>query len=74
MRDVIEMEIKMGIERRWQPGDQEYVETIGYIQTHRYHRALASLRRLVIQRLFELHKLNLTRTGMDTWQSCCIVY
>jgi hypothetical protein len=64
LREVIEMEVKMGITRRWQAGDQEYLKTITYIKERRYHRALDELRRLVIQRLFELHKLNLSQTGM----------
>jgi len=29
----------------------------------KYHQALDKLQKLVIQRLFELHKLNLARTG-----------
>jgi len=34
-----------------------------YMSKRRYHRALDELQRLVIQRLFELHKLNMARTG-----------
>ncbi|KAI0323319.1 hypothetical protein GY45DRAFT_1227486, partial [Cubamyces sp. BRFM 1775] len=34
-----------------------------YIATRKYQRALGKLQRLVIQRLFELHKLNLSQTG-----------
>ena len=49
---------------RWQVTDPQYVETVKYIETRRYHRALGKLQRLVIQRLFELHKLNLAQTGI----------
>ena len=62
--DVHEMELSLGITQRWQPTDTEYQETMKYIATRRYQRALGRLQRLVIQRLFELHKLNVARTGM----------
>jgi hypothetical protein len=58
------MEVKMGITRRWQPGDSEYLETLKYIKMHQYHHALNKLQQLVVQRLFELHKLNLSQTGV----------
>jgi hypothetical protein len=34
-----------------------------YMATRKYHRALDELQRLVVLRLFELHKLNLSQTG-----------
>ncbi|GBE87425.1 hypothetical protein SCP_1101010 [Sparassis crispa] len=55
--------LKMGITNRLQPSDAPYVETVKYIATHKYQLALGKLQRLVIQRLFELHKLNLTQTA-----------
>jgi hypothetical protein len=64
LHEVIEMEVKMDIAHRWQAGDQEYLKTLTYIKERQYYRALDELRRLVIQRLFELHKLNLSQTGM----------
>ena len=62
--DVHEMELALGITRRWEPADAEYQETMKYIATRHYQRALGRLQRLVIQRLFELHKLNVAQTGM----------
>jgi len=35
-----------------------------YIAARKYHQALNALQRLVVQWLFELHKLNLAQTGM----------
>jgi hypothetical protein len=58
------MEVKMGIDSRWQPSDPQYVETIKYMSERKYHRALDHLQKLVIQRLFELNRLNLAGTGM----------
>lgn len=57
------MEVKMGIETRWQPTDPQYVDTIKYMALRKYHRALDHLQKLVIQRLFELNKLNISGTG-----------
>lgn len=39
---------------------------VQYLQERRYCRALDKLQRLVIQRLFELHKLNVSQTGQPT--------
>jgi hypothetical protein len=64
LHEVIEMEVKMGITRHWQPGDKEYLDMVKYLQMHRYYCALDKLQQLVIQCLFELQKLNLSRTGM----------
>jgi hypothetical protein len=58
--EVIEMEVKMGIASHWQAGDQENLKTLTYIKERQYYHALDELRRLVIQRFFELHKLNLS--------------
>ncbi|KAH9944949.1 uncharacterized protein BXZ73DRAFT_86554 [Epithele typhae] len=48
---------------RWLPTDPRYTQAKAYIATRRYHQALGKLQRLVIQRLFELHKLHLAQTG-----------
>jgi hypothetical protein len=61
--EVVGMEVKMGITSRWQPDGAEYMETLKYMAERRYHRALDHLQKLVVQRLFELNKLNLARTG-----------
>lgn len=57
------MEVDLGIERRWDPSSPEYLETLGYLSTRTYQRALEELQRLVVQRLFELHKMNISATG-----------
>ena len=60
---VFELEDHMGIEKRWTPTTPEYTETLRYISERRYHKALNNLQRLVTQRLFELHRLNLSGIG-----------
>ena len=63
IQGLVEMEVEMGIVKRWDPTSPEYQETLGYLSTRQYQRALEELQRLVIQRLFELHKMNLLGTG-----------
>lgn len=58
------METAMSISPRWEPTDREYIETIEYMNTRKYRQALERLYKLVIQRLFELHKMNLSFTGV----------
>jgi hypothetical protein len=53
--EVIEMEVKLGIENRWTFASPEYQETLKYMLERKYHRALDKLQKLVVQRLFELH-------------------
>ncbi|KAI0782170.1 hypothetical protein C8Q75DRAFT_795935 [Abortiporus biennis] len=61
--EVVDMEMKMGISERWTPSSDEYKATTTYLTERRYHRALEKLQKLVVQRMFELHKLNLSQTG-----------
>jgi len=60
---VLELEVHMGITKRWTPTTPEYMETVGYISERRYHQTLNNLQRLVTQRLFELQRLNLSGIG-----------
>jgi hypothetical protein len=63
LKQVIDMEVDLGLERRCDPSSPEYLETLGYLSTRTYQRALEELQRLVVQRLFELHKMNISATG-----------
>ncbi|OSC99715.1 hypothetical protein PYCCODRAFT_1372708 [Trametes coccinea BRFM310] len=63
LRDVIAMEVRMGIEQRWQPDMPEYIETMKYITEREYIIALENLHRLVVQRLFELQTMNISQTA-----------
>jgi hypothetical protein len=65
LQEVVALELKMGVTRRWEPTDREYLETLKYMSQREYHRALDNLQRLVVLRLFELHKLNISQTGMN---------
>ncbi|KAJ3711310.1 hypothetical protein C8R42DRAFT_595980 [Lentinula raphanica] len=61
--EVLQMEEAMGIPVRWQTTDKEYLETLQYIQSQKYQRALERVYKLVVMRLSELHKMNLSFTG-----------
>ncbi|KAF7799883.1 hypothetical protein EIP86_011125 [Pleurotus ostreatoroseus] len=63
--EVLKMEYMLGIapEKRWTPCDSQYIAALKHIGERKYRKALVNLQRLVIQRLFELHKLNLSQTG-----------
>ncbi|KAJ8456446.1 hypothetical protein ONZ51_g12120 [Trametes cubensis] len=61
--EVADLEVHLGIASQWQPSDAQYMRVSKYIATRTYQRALAHLQRLVVHRLFELHKMNLAQTG-----------
>jgi hypothetical protein len=63
-REVVAMEIRLGIICRWEPSSPEYQRTLSFMSTRKYQKALDHLQRLVVQRLFELHRLNVAQTGM----------
>ncbi|KAI1782756.1 hypothetical protein LXA43DRAFT_904908 [Ganoderma leucocontextum] len=61
--EAIAIEDEFHVFSRWKPGEEQFMKTVEYINNRRYHRALGKVQRLVIQRLFELHRLNLAQTG-----------
>ena len=61
--DVLEMESMLGIDTRWTPADTQYQEGLKYLVERTYRRALDKVHKLVIQQLFELHKLNIAGIG-----------
>ncbi|KAJ3828633.1 hypothetical protein F5880DRAFT_1621091 [Lentinula raphanica] len=60
---VVQMEALLDIQRRWEPQDSEYRAAVKRMDEQKYREALLKLHRLVIQRLWELHKMNLSQTG-----------
>ncbi|KAF6757867.1 hypothetical protein DFP72DRAFT_1108913 [Ephemerocybe angulata] len=61
--EITAMELKLGLTTRWHPGMPQYKETVQYIHDRSYRKALDELQRLVVQRLFELHRLGLSGIG-----------
>lgn len=64
--EISQLETQMNIDRehRWTPANPKYVEAEKYMHERKYRHALDKLQKLVVLRLFELHKLNLSHTGM----------
>ncbi|KAJ7858418.1 hypothetical protein B0H13DRAFT_2237590 [Mycena leptocephala] len=63
VKSVQEMEEKMVIEVRWTTESQEYKEAAELVATRCYRGAVNKLEELVVKRLFELTKMNMSGTG-----------
>ncbi|KAJ7016692.1 hypothetical protein C8F04DRAFT_1215408 [Mycena alexandri] len=61
--EVQETEVRMGVKERWLDTSPEWAEAAHLVSTKRYRLALLKLERLVVQRMFELRKMNLSQTG-----------
>ncbi|KAJ7869704.1 hypothetical protein B0H14DRAFT_2571643 [Mycena olivaceomarginata] len=60
---VQELELKLGIATRWEPGSEAWVKAAKMVSSRRYQRALDQLQGLVVARMFELSKVNMSGTG-----------
>ncbi|KAJ7044323.1 hypothetical protein C8F04DRAFT_1027413 [Mycena alexandri] len=60
---VQDLEIRLGVGPRWVPGDKEWEDTAAMVTNRRYQRALDELEGLVVARMFELSKVNMSDTG-----------
>jgi hypothetical protein len=63
LKVVQELEKKLGIDNRWEPGSAEWVNTSKLVAMRKYQRALDQLEGLIVARMFELTKLNMSQTG-----------
>lgn len=61
--EVQETEVRMGVKEPWTDTSPEWAEAAHLVSTKRYRLALLKLERLVVQRMFELTKMNLSQTG-----------
>ena len=64
LRLVQELENKLGITRRWVPGDAEWKNAEHLVTNRRYQRAVDHLEGLIVARIFELTKMNRAGTGV----------
>lgn len=69
--DVLQTEEMLHISKRWSPLDPGYIKAVKYMNQRKYQQCLEKLHKLIIQRLFELHKMNISQTGKH---SLCIFY
>ena len=60
---VHESERLLGVEIPWTATSKEYLEAAELVRRRRYRRCLDELERLVVQRIFELTKMNKSQTG-----------
>ncbi|KAJ6599943.1 hypothetical protein DFH09DRAFT_901956 [Mycena vulgaris] len=60
---VQDLEARMSIEPRWLPGSEEWKAAAILVARRRYQRALDQLQGLIIARMFELTKMNMSGTG-----------
>lgn len=63
IRAVSELEAKLELTEPWTPTHPEYKATLEYIHQRDYHHTLDTIQWLVIQRLFEVSKANLSGMG-----------
>ncbi|KAK1217449.1 hypothetical protein PQX77_019914 [Marasmius sp. AFHP31] len=61
--EVADWEVEHGISERWTPESPEYLSAEKGLVHRQYRHALDELERLVVQRLFELTKLNMSGVG-----------
>jgi hypothetical protein len=61
---VEDLERKMGIAERWTPAHPDFQKAVAYVRNRQFIRAVEALEGLMVQRLFELSKANLSGTGM----------
>ncbi|KAJ7075730.1 hypothetical protein B0H15DRAFT_791447 [Mycena belliarum] len=60
---VQDLEIRMDVAERWVPGSEAWREAATLVQRRRYQRAIDELQGLIIARMFELTKMNMSGTG-----------
>jgi hypothetical protein len=60
---VQDLEVRLGITRRWEAGDADWTATAIMVTNRRYQRALDELEGLVVARMFELSKVHMADTG-----------
>lgn len=60
---VQSLEVRMDIVTRWDPKDDKWKEAAVMVGRRRYQRCLDALEGLVVARMFELTKMNMSQTG-----------
>jgi ABC-type protease/lipase transport system fused ATPase/permease subunit len=63
LQSVQAMEKSMDISSRWTPESAEWVAAAEKARMRRYQRCIDTLEGLVVSRMFELTKMNMSKTG-----------
>jgi hypothetical protein len=61
---VQDLEVKLGVIVRWLPAHAEWKATAILVGKCRYQRCLDDLEGLIVSRMFELTKMNMSQTGV----------
>ncbi|KAG6838180.1 hypothetical protein C0991_001308, partial [Blastosporella zonata] len=61
LKIVQALEAKLGIAVRWTPLSPEWSKTVEMVAKCRYQRCLDNLKALVVSRMFELTKMNMSQ-------------
>lgn len=59
------IEIKLNITTRWEPGSMEWEAAALKVKMRLYQRSIDVLEGLIVARMFELTKMNMSQTGMS---------
>ncbi|SRR6266550_748498 len=62
LKRVHELEVKLHITQRWEPGSTQWKAAAAKVTLREYRRAVDKLKSLVVSRLFELSKMNMSQT------------
>jgi len=57
------LEKTLGIVQRWEPGSPDWQRAGKLVAERKYRKALDALEGLVVARIFELTKMNMSQTG-----------
>ena len=67
---VQDLEVLLGVVDRWVPGCPEWKAAADMAGKRRYHRCLDDLEGLIVSRMFELTKMNMSQTGTRFLTQC----
>jgi hypothetical protein len=63
LRVAQDLETRLSIVKCWEPGSPEWQRAGELVSMRRYQRALDHLEGLIVARMFELTKMNMSQTG-----------
>ena len=63
LKVVQDLEKKLDVSVHWEPGSEDWVRTGKLVTMRKYQQALDRLEGLIVARMFELTKMNMSQTG-----------
>ncbi|KAJ7748091.1 hypothetical protein B0H16DRAFT_1663553 [Mycena metata] len=60
---VADLEVRLNIAQRWEDNGDDWIRVAKMVKNRRYQRAIDALEGLVVARMFELSKVNMSDTG-----------